>query len=370
MAGLESPGTGAALNRKKVCVVGAGWAGLAAAIGATQGGHQVTVLEASRTLGGRARALAADVTHPVLDGSTTPLDNGQHILIGAYRETLDLMRLVGVEPEDTLLRLPLTLLQPDGSGLRLPDWPQPWNLLAGVLGAKGWSWGDKQSLMTAIRRWQRSHFQCRAAASVADICVGIRPLVMDTFISPLCVSALNTPVQDASGQVFLTVLGDTLKAVVPRIAADSAQNTNGIKHWAGSDILLPKTDLSALFPDAAARWLEAHGTQIRLGARAPAPRWQAGHLTPLSGPHRPHMRFRHSPSTPPRRPKTWAFTWSAGCVRHKSFSSPPSQRSMPMPKDWCYRTPCWRCPAARKRRPNLCLTAANWVDRPDSWPSS
>ena len=277
MAGLESPGTGAALNRKKVCVVGAGWAGLAAAIGATQGGHQVTVLEASRTLGGRARAVAAAVTHPVLDGSTTPLDNGQHILIGAYRETLDLMRLVGVEPEDTLLRLPLTLLQPDGSGLRLPDWPQPWNLLAGVLGAKGWSWGDKQSLMTAIRRWQRSHFQCRAAASVADICVGIRPLVMDTFISPLCVSALNTPVQDASGQVFLTVLGDTLKAVVPRIAADSAQNTNGIKHWAGSDILLPKTDLSALFPDAAARWLEAHGTQIRLGARAPAPRWQAGH---------------------------------------------------------------------------------------------
>ena len=266
------------MKRKKVCVVGAGWAGLAAAIGATQGGHQVTVLEASRTLGGRARTLAAGVTHPLPDGSATSLDNGQHILIGAYRETLKLMRLVGVEPEDTLLRLPLTLLQPDGSGLRLPDWPQPWNLLAGVLGAKGWSWGDKQSLITAIRRWQRSHFQCGAAASVADICIGIRPLVMDTFISPLCVSALNTPVQDASGQVFLTVLGDTLKAVkAPPLRPEGTQTADGVKHRSGSDILLPKVDLSALFPDAAARWLERHGAQMRLGIRAPSPRWQAGY---------------------------------------------------------------------------------------------
>jgi hypothetical protein len=266
------------LKRKKVCVVGAGWAGLAAAIGATQGGHQVTVLEASRSLGGRARTVAADVTHALPDGRVTPLDNGQHILIGAYRETLKLMRLVGMDPEDTLLRLHLTLLQPDGSGLRLPDWPQPWSLLAGVLGAKGWTWGDKQSLITAIRRWQRSHFQCSAAASVADICVGIRPRVMDSFISPLCVSALNTPAQEASAQVFLTVLGDTLKAVVrPQIAEDSAQGTHGLKHWAGSDLLLPKTDLSALFPDAAARWLEANGAQLRLGSRAPSPLWRAGH---------------------------------------------------------------------------------------------
>jgi len=265
------------LKRKKVCVVGAGWAGLAAAVGATRGGHQVTVLEASRTLGGRARTLAHDVTHALPDGSNAALDNGQHILIGAYRETLDLMRVVGLDPESLLLRLPLTLLQPDGSGLRLPDWPQPWNLLAGVLGAKGWSWGDKQSLITAIRRWQRSHFQCSAAASVADICVGIRPLVMDTFISPLCVSALNTPAQDASGQVFLTVLGDTLKAVAEQPTESEAMpSVSGVKNWSGSDILLPKADLSALFPDAAARWLERSGAQMRLGVRAPSPRWEAG----------------------------------------------------------------------------------------------
>ena len=49
----------------KVAIIGAGWAGMAAAIGASQAGHSVTVLEAARTLGGRARAVTGTNT----DGS-------------------------------------------------------------------------------------------------------------------------------------------------------------------------------------------------------------------------------------------------------------------------------------------------------------
>ena len=246
-------------------------------MGATQGGHRVTVLEASRTLGGRARTLAPEVTHPLPDGSTPSLDNGQHILIGGYRETLDLMRVVGLDPAALLLRLPLMLQFPDGSGLRLPDWPQPWNQLAGVLGARGWSLGDKWSLLNALRRWQRAHFECTAATTVAELCVGIRPQVMDTFISPLCVSALNTSAQQASGQVFLTVLYDTLKPVVhPKTPEAAEPGVAAERPWAGSDLLLPRADLSALFPQAAARWLQAQGAAVRLGERAPTPRWSAG----------------------------------------------------------------------------------------------
>jgi hypothetical protein len=198
-------------------------------------------------------------------------------LIGAYRETLDLMRLVGLDPSALLLRLPLTLEYPDGSGLRLPDWPQPWNLLAGVLCARGWSMGDKWSLLATLRRWQGARFQCSATATVAELCAGIRPLVMDTFIAPLCVSALNTPVQQASGQVFLTVLYDTLKPVaLPALSADAEPNLALAAPWRGSDLLLPQVDLTALFPEAAARWLKDHGGQLLLGERAAAPRWHAG----------------------------------------------------------------------------------------------
>ena len=66
-------------TRVNVAVIGSGWAGCAAAVEATRLGHHVTVFEASRTAGGRARR--RDVVH---GGQTLRLDNGQHILIGAY----------------------------------------------------------------------------------------------------------------------------------------------------------------------------------------------------------------------------------------------------------------------------------------------
>ena len=76
----------------------------------------MSVFEASRSGGGRARA----VPLPLPDGREVMADNGQHILIGAYSETLRLMRLVGAEPQRLLLRLPLALAYPDGTGLALP----------------------------------------------------------------------------------------------------------------------------------------------------------------------------------------------------------------------------------------------------------
>ena len=65
------------MSGSRLAVVGGGWAGLAAAVSATQAGHQVTLFEASRSLGGRARALPSTRPNGML------LDNGQHILIGA-----------------------------------------------------------------------------------------------------------------------------------------------------------------------------------------------------------------------------------------------------------------------------------------------
>jgi len=101
----------------RVAVIGAGWAGLAAAVRATQAGHAVSVFEAAGLPGGRARS---DDTG---DGAT---DNGQHILLGGYARTLALMRDVGVDVERALLRLPLSMTYPDGSGFALsPGGPRP-----------------------------------------------------------------------------------------------------------------------------------------------------------------------------------------------------------------------------------------------------
>jgi hydroxysqualene dehydroxylase len=230
----------------KLAIIGAGWAGMAAAVEATQQGHLAIVFEASKSIGGRARALNGTLP----DGTAVTLDNGQHILIGAYTQTLQLMRTVSVLPETALLSLPMQLLFPDGLGLRFPAWPTPLDALAGILIARGWSLADKGSLLRLASRWQRQRFQCAPHISVTALCLGLRPRVMAELIEPLCVSALNTPAQQASGQIFLTVMKDALFGV-----------------QGGSRLLLPRVDLTELFPGAAARWLGERQGQVRLGAR-------------------------------------------------------------------------------------------------------
>ena len=228
---------------KKLSIIGAGWSGLACAVAATQAGWQVELFEAANEAGGRARSLEQNF-------AGVPLDNGQHILLGAYRDTLALMRTVGVNPDDVLLRLPLDLRTVDGLGFMTLG--ASWKLLVGVAFAKGWSTLDKWRLMQAGWRWQVSGFTCDATWSVHQLCEAsqLTPNVVQGLIEPLCLSALNMPLQSASAAVFLRVLHDAM--------------FSGI---GSSDLLIPRTDLGALFPMACVKWLRQQGAQVHLGRR-------------------------------------------------------------------------------------------------------
>ncbi|MEP6657564.1 MAG: NAD(P)-binding protein, partial [Betaproteobacteria bacterium] len=151
--------------RLRVAVIGGGWAGCAAAVALTDAGVQVALYEQARELGGRARRV-------MLEGNA--LDNGQHLLIGAYRETFGLLaRVHGAQNARSLThRLPLTL-RPFGDGwagavkLRAPHLPAPFHLAAGLLCAGGLSWADRLALINDFRRLAASRFVRPAGETVA-----------------------------------------------------------------------------------------------------------------------------------------------------------------------------------------------------------
>ena len=225
----------------RLAVVGAGWAGLAAAVQAVQQGAQVTLIEMAAQPGGRARRVSTRVGD---------FDNGQHILIGAYSATLALMRSVGADPAALLLRQPLVLCTPDGCGLRLPPGAPVPAFVRAVLRARGWRWADRLALLGAASRWMLRGFACAPEQTVQQLCAGLPLAVRQDLIEPLCLAALNTPIGQASAQVFLRVLKDAL-----------------FSGPGSADLLLPRAALSSLLPDPAWRWLAAAGARCTTGQR-------------------------------------------------------------------------------------------------------
>lgn len=225
----------------RIAIIGGGWAGLAAAVRAVTMGHQVTLLEMSSSLGGRARAV---------DHQGQRFDNGQHILIGAYCETLALMRLLGVDIDQALQRLPLTLLKPDGLGLALTTTSSPAAFCAAVLRHQTWSWVSRLRLLLTSTWWALQGFRCAPGLTVAALTRRLPLPVRRDLIDPLCVAALNTPSASASAQVFLRVLGDALMGGT-----------------GSADLLLPRQSLDDLLPGPASLWLKAHGVNICLRQR-------------------------------------------------------------------------------------------------------
>ena len=225
----------------RVAIVGAGYAGMAAAVSLAAEGARVTVLEAASVPGGRARRI-------VSQGRS--LDNGQHVLIGAYAELLRLMRMVGV-PADALLRLPLELRYAGGFRFRTLALPSPLGLACGLLLATGLPFSERLRTLRFLRSLQRAGFRVSPDQAVAAL---LEDGPAARFLwEPLCVSALNTPVHEASANAFLAVLRDTLAGAA-----------------GASDLLLPRRDLSRLFPEPAVQFVERHGGEVRLRSPAPA----------------------------------------------------------------------------------------------------
>jgi len=233
-----------------IAIIGGGYAGMAAAVALAERGIPVTLFESARQLGGRARG----VLH-----QDTQLDNGQHLLLGCYRQTLNLIEQVGGNLEQDFLRLPLQLDLHGQFALRAPRLPAPFHLLVALLRAQGISWTERLSAARFMLTLRRMNFKLPSPINgrgdggegsdmtVTELLARYQqnPALVQKLWEPLCIAALNTPVHKASAQVLLNVLRDALH-----------------QKRADSDMLLPRIDFTTLFPLRAANYVVQRGGRV------------------------------------------------------------------------------------------------------------
>lgn len=231
----------------KVVIVGGGWAGLAAAVLLIKNNISVTLLEASRQLGGRAR---------LIQFGDNRLDNGQHIMLGAYKSMLQILKDINVDEEQVLKRLPLDLKLLDKNKtcfhLRTGNLPAPVHLLTGLLSARGLSLKDRITVLRAIISMRLSGFKVEPDIPLQEYLnrLGQSKKAIQYLWQPLCISILNTPLDTASSEIFLNVIRDAF-----------------FGKKSDSEMLLPINNLGACFPDPAMEYIEQNNGNIQLGSR-------------------------------------------------------------------------------------------------------
>ena len=231
-----------AVVRARIAVVGAGWAGLAAALSLAQTGLPVTVFEAAPMAGGRARTVELDT--PL---GRIAIDNGQHLVVGAYRETLALAERLG---SGALLgRAPLSLTSPSGLRLRAARLPAPLHLGWALATARGLGPGGGRAMLRLMTGLRAAHWRSLPGETVERLLARFaQPAALVARLwSPLCIGALNTLPAEACATAFAAVLRDTL-------GADRG----------ASDFVTTDAPLGSLLPEPALARLRALGADIRL----------------------------------------------------------------------------------------------------------
>ncbi len=226
-----------------ILIVGGGWSGLTAAVRLLEQGESVHLIESAKQLGGRARNVS---------WNEKTIDNGQHLLIGAYQHTLKLLNDLGAEESTLFHRCPidLSIHHPDFADLSLRDTRLlPWPL---SLAIKTWQLNG----FTVFRQIARLIFKARSQEKHTDLSVLTwlkqekqSQRLIEQLWEPLCLATLNTPIAEASAVIFSTVLLETFKQ----------------RDY--SDFLIPKVPLGETLPVYAERYIIQQGGTISLQSR-------------------------------------------------------------------------------------------------------
>jgi len=230
-------------------VIGAGCAGLSAACALAEAGARVVVVEARPVLGGRTFA-----TRDKLSGDW--VDNGQHVLLGCYHDTLAYLDRIGARDRlhvQSTLAVPMVDMAGHASELRCPALPSPVQLVAGVLAWPALTWADRLSVLGLARALEPG---AQREAETMTVRAWLRrwgqaDRLVELLWEPLAVAALNQPIDRATAGTFVEVIRRMLGP-----GPDDAA------------LVLPAQSLTHTFVEPGVAYLERHGGVVMAGAAA------------------------------------------------------------------------------------------------------
>jgi len=240
------------IEESEILIIGSGWAGISAAIPLIEQGKQVCIIDSAKAPGGRARCVSYRDYH---------VDNGTHIMVGAYTHTLALIKKVhkrNTWNENLLLErqtLNLSYKQRNDIDITLPavPLPAPLNIVCSFLFASGLSFKDKLQILSLGLKIKLNIVPLKSDINLKTFLKQQNQSlkVIKSIWEPLCIAILNTPIAQASTEIFLRVLKDSF-----------------FKNSKASNLLFFKTDLSVAFPSAAQKYIEQHKGLIHFNRRA------------------------------------------------------------------------------------------------------
>ena len=224
-------------------VIGGGFAGLSAAVHLSSMGKSVQVLEAANKTGGRA--------YSIKDKSTgTIIDNGQHIMMGCYNETLLFLRMIGAENNLIIQdKLAVDFLLPhyNKAVFKAESGIYPFNLAAGLLKYKAISTLNRLRMLKFFLKLPLASDRDLSKMSVYDWLEqeNQNEDIRKAFWEILTAGALNTSIHKASAKVFRDILIEIF-----------------FRGNRASTIILPGEDLSETYCRNAVKFIEERGGSI------------------------------------------------------------------------------------------------------------
>ena len=235
-------------------VIGGGFAGFSAATALADRGARVLLVEARPGLGGRATTFRDPETGE-------RVDNGQHILMGCYTETLDFLDRIGAANRvrwQSGLEVPMIDRRGHETVLALPSLPSPLHFLAGVLAWDALTWRERLSVLNIGSALRSGGAADVAAGFSRPITVrqwlqdnGQAPRLCELFWEPLALAALNQSIDQAEASAFIRVLERVL-GPDPAAAA----------------LVLPAVPLDAMYVEPSLPYLAERGGEVRVNAPA------------------------------------------------------------------------------------------------------